>query len=202
MKRFLAALLVVAGAASPLCAASYKIDPDHSSINFTIAHLTISKVHGRFDKFSGTIEYEPGKMDAWKTEASIETASVNTSVEARDKHLRSPDFFNVEKFPVMTFKSTKISGVKDMKGKLTGDFTFLGVTKPVVLDVEGYGPVKDPWGNERVGATAKGKINRKDFGMVWNKSLDTGGLMIGDEVEIVLEIEAVKEKPKVAPAQK
>ena len=200
MKNILCSLLLVA-AAAPARASTYKIDPDHSSINFTIAHLTISRVHGRFDKFSGTIEYEPGKMDLWKTDASIETASINTSVEARDKHLRSPDFFNAEKFPVMTFKSMKVSDVKEMKGKLTGDFTMLGVTKPVTLEVEGYGPVKDPWGNERVGATAKGKINRKDFGMVWNKNLDTGGLMIGDEVEIVLEIEAVKEKPKEAPAK-
>jgi polyisoprenoid-binding protein YceI len=194
MKKWIMAALALAVLRAPLDAATYKIDPAHSSVNFQIAHLRISRVHGRFDRFSGSIEYVAGEPKLWKAEAVIETASINTNVEARDKHLRSPDFFNVEKFPSMTFKSTKVSGIKGMKGKLHGELTLLGVTKPVVLAIEGTGPVKDPWGGERLGATAKTKINRKDFGMVWNKALDTGGLMVGDEVEIVLEIECVAEK--------
>jgi polyisoprenoid-binding protein YceI len=186
------AVFLLSASALPLSAATYEIDPAHSAVTFQVAHLTISKVHGRFDRFSGSIEYTPGKPELWKTSASIETASINTNMEARDKHLRSADFFNVEKFPAMTFKSTKAAGVKGMAGKLLGELTLLGVTKPVVLEVQGHGPVKDPWGGERLGAVAKTTINRKDFGMVWNQVLDSGGVMIGDEVEVTLEIECVR----------
>ena len=193
MKRYLSAVLVLSALAMPLRAATYKIDPAHSAVTFRITHLTISRVQGRFDRFSGSIEYEAGKPKLWKAEASIETASVNTNSEKRDEHLRGANFFDVAKFPAMTFKSAKVSDLKGMKGKLHGELTLLGVAKPVVLDVEGSGPVKDPWGGERMGAVAKTRIKRKDFGMVWNKALDSGGLMIGDEVEIVLELECVLE---------
>ena len=193
-KKILSAALLLSWWGEPLCAATYKIDPTHSAVTFEISHLTISKVHGRFDRFAGSIDYEPGKPNLWKAQAAIDVASINTNVEARDKHLRSADFFNVEKFPSMIFKSTGVSKVRGMKGRLQGELTLLGVTKPVVLEVEGSGPVKDPWGDERLGAVARTKINRKDFGMVWNKTLDNGGLMIGEEVEIVLELECVKEK--------
>ena len=199
MKKCMAVVLFLAALSSQLSAATYKIDPAHSSVSFRIAHLAISKVHGGFDQFSGSIDYEPGKPQLWKAEASIDAASINTNVPDRDKHLRSADFFNVEKFPAITFKSTKVSGVKGMKGKLHGELTLLGVTKPVVLEVEGSGPIKDPWGSERLGAVATTTINRKDFGMVWNKVLDSGGVMIGDSVDIILEIECVKEKD--APAK-
>jgi len=203
MKKYVTAVLAIMGSVSQLSAATYTIDPAHSSIGFQIVHLAISKVHGGFDKFSGSIEYIPGKPQLWKAEASIDASSINTNEPTRDKHLRSADFFDVEKFPVLTFKSTKVSGLKGMKGKLHGELTMHGVTKPVVLDVEGSGPIKDPWGNERVAATATVRINRKDFGMVWNKVLDTGGVMIADEVAITLELEAVREKeavPAAAPA--
>lgn len=195
MNNLIGILILAAVSASPARAATYKIDAAHSAVTFRVAHLTISKVQGRFDRFSGSVDYEPGQPRLWKAEAVIETASVNTNVEKRDGHLRGPDFFNVEKFPTMTFKSTKAAGVKGMKGQLQGELTLLGVTKPVVLEVEGFGPVKDPQGNERLGATAKTRIQRKDFGMVFNHTLDTGGLMIGDEVEITLEIELVKDPP-------
>ena len=180
--------------AAPAGAASYKIDPAHSSVTFTVAHMAISKVHGRFDKFSGTLDYTPGETKTWKTEAVIETASINTSAADRDNHLRSPDFFNAGKFPAMTFKSVKVSGVKGMKGKVHGELTLMGVTRPVVLEVEASGPATDPWGNERLGAVATTVINRKDFGLVWNKVLETGGLLVGEKVNITLELEFVKEK--------
>jgi len=198
MKKYIFALLLPALLAQAE-AATYKIDEAHSAVTFKVAHMAISKVSGRFDKFSGTIEYTPGDTKNWKTEAVIEAASINTGVEARDKHLRSPDFFDAEKFPTLTFKTVKVTGYKNMKGKLHGELTMHGVTKPVVLDVEGSGPVKDPWGNERMAAVAKTTINRKDFGLGWNQVLETGGLLVGEKIEITLEIEAVKEKP--APAK-
>jgi polyisoprenoid-binding protein YceI len=199
MKKHLLAVLALAALAAPAAAELYKIDEAHSAVSFKVAHMAISKVSGRFDKFSGTIDYQPGDVKSWKTEAVIDVASINTGVEARDKHLRAPDFFDVEKFPTMTFKSVKVSGYKNMKGKLHGELTMRGVTKAVVLEVEGSGPVKDPWGNERVAAVAKTTINRKDFGLGWNQVLEAGGLLVGEKVEITIEIEAVKEKP--APAK-
>ena len=194
MKKNIYIALALAALAAPAGAASYKIDPAHSSVTFTVAHMAISKVHGRFDKFSGTLDYTPGETKTWKTEAVIETASINTSAADRDNHLRSPDFFNAEKFPAMTFKSVKVSGVKGMKGKVHGELTLMGVTRPVVLEVEASGPATDPWGNERLGAVATTVINRKDFGLVWNKVLETGGLLVGEKVNITLELEFVKEK--------
>lgn len=195
MKNYIYIALALAVLSAPAGAATYKIDPAHSSVTFTVAHLAISKVHGRFDKFSGTLDYTPGETKTWKTEAEIETSSINTGVEDRDKHLRSPDFFNAEKFPLMTFKSVKVSGVKGLKGKVHGELTLMGVTKPVVLTVEASGPATDPWGNERLGAAGTASINRKDFGLAWNKLLETGGLLVGEKVDIRLELEFVKEKP-------
>lgn len=200
MKKYILAVLALPVLLAQAQAATYKIDEAHSAVTFKVAHMAISKVSGRFDKFSGTIDYTPGDTKTWKTEATIDVNSVNTNVEARDKHLKSLDFFDAEKFPTMTFKSVKVTGYKNMKGKLQGDLTMHGVTKPVTLTVEGSGPVKDPWGNERVAAIAKTTINRKDFGLGWNKVLETGGLLVGEQVEITLEIEAVKEAP-AAPAQ-
>ena len=194
MKKNIYIALALAALAAPAGAASYKIDPAHSSVTFTVAHMAISKVHGRFDKFSGTLDYTPGETKTWKTEAVIETASINTSAADRDNHLRGPDFFNAEKFPAMTFKSVRVSGVKGMKGKVHGELTLMGVTRPVVLEVEASGPATDPWGNERLGAVATTVINRKDFGLVWNKVLETGGLLVGEKVNITLELEFVKEK--------
>lgn len=195
MKNYIYIALALAALSAPAGAATYKIDPAHSSVTFTVAHMGISKVHGRFDKFSGTLDYTPGETKTWKTEAEIETAGINTGVEDRDKHLRGPDFFNAEKFPIMTFKSVKVSGVKGLKGKVHGELTLMGVTKPVVLAVEASGPATDPWGNERMGAVATTAINRKDFGLAWNKLLETGGLLVGEKVDITLELEFVKEKP-------
>jgi polyisoprenoid-binding protein YceI len=199
MKKYIIAAVMLPALLAAGHAATYDIDAAHSGITFKVAHMAISKVNGRFDKFSGTIDYVPGDTKSWKTEVVIDVASINTNVEARDKHLRGPDFFDVEKFPTMTFKSTKVLSYKNMKGKLQGELTMHGVTKPVVLEVEGSGPAMDPWGGERMAAVAKATINRKDFGLTWNKALEAGGLLVGEKVEITLEIEAVKRKPE-APA--
>ncbi len=195
MKKYMHMELALAALPAPAGAATYKIDPAHSAVTFTVSHMAISKVHGRFDKFSGTVDYTPGEPKTWKTEAVIETGSINTGAEDRDKHLRGPDFFNAEKLPAMTFKSVKLSGVKGMKGKVHGELTLMGIARPVVLEVEASGPVTDPWGNERLGAVGRVSINRKDFGLMWNKALETGGLLVGERVDITLEIECVKEKP-------
>jgi polyisoprenoid-binding protein YceI len=173
---------------------TYEIDPQHSGVTFRVQHLVISKVTGHFDKFSGSIEYEKGKPKTWKADAAIDAASINTNVEARDKHLRSADFLDVEKFPQIAFKSTKVVAGKGETARLYGDLTIHGVTKPVVLALEIGGTAKDPWGNDRLGATATTKISRKDFGLTWNKALETGGVMVGDELEITLEVEGIAKK--------
>ena len=178
---------------SPAWAATYKIDKDHTTVGFKIRHL-FSKVQGRFDQFEGTIEYEPGKPETWKTEAVIQVASINTNVAKRDNHLRSKDFFDVEKFPTMAFKSTAVKG-----DQLEGVLSIHGVEKPVVLNLEVHGAGKDPWGNVRAGFTATTKINRKDFGLTWNEIVEGGQVLVGEEVEITLEVEGIEqEAPKPA----
>jgi polyisoprenoid-binding protein YceI len=195
MRKILALAAVLVVAAPALRAEVYEIDPAHSSLGFRVKHL-IGKVPGRFTKFAGTVSYEPGKPEGWKTEAKIDAASINTDNEKRDGHLKSPDFFDVAKCPEITFKSTKITDVKGETAKLLGDLTMHCVTKPVVLALEIGGTTKDPWGNARASWSATGTINRKDFGIVWNKALDSGGLMLGEDVAITLDIEAGVKPPE------
>lgn len=187
MKKILFAALALAltGAAE---AKTYEIDASHSDVSFKIKHLG-GKVRGRFDKLSGTFEYEKGKPKESKVEATIEAASINTNHAGRDKHLRNDEFFDVEKCPQITFKSTKVAGKK-----LHGDLTMHCVTKPVVLDLEIGEEVSDPWKNVKLSASASGTIKRKDFGIEWNKALDKGGFVLGDEVQIEIEIEAAPKK--------
>ncbi len=192
--RMILALAVVLSAAPALRAEVYIIDSGHSSVGFRVKHL-VGKVPGRFTKFEGTVTYEPGKPDTWKTEAKIAADSVNTDNEKRDGHLKTPDFFDTAKCPDITFKSTKVTDVKGETAKLHGDLTMHCVTKPVVLDLEIGGTTKDPWGNAKAGFTATGTLNRKDFGIVWNKTLDAGGLMLGEDISIALDVEAAA-KPK------
>lgn len=201
--RHLLAAAFIAVAASVVHADTYEIDGSHSEVGFKVKHL-VGRVPGRFKKFSATIEYTPGKPESWKVDAKIDPASIDTANEKRDGHLRSADFFDVEKFPEMSFKSTKVTDVKGDAAKLTGDLTMHGVTKSVTLDLEIGGTTKDPWGNAKAGFAAKGKINRKDFGIVWNKTLDTGGLMLGEDIDVSLEIEAqaVAAKPAEKKADK
>ena len=169
---------------------TYQIDPNHSAVGFRIRHL-VSKVPGRFTKFEGTFDYEAGKPASWKAWAKIDAASIDTNVAKRDDHLRSPDFFDVQKCPALEFKSTKVSAAKGDSARLHGDLTIHCVTKPVVLDLEIGGAAKDPWGQARAGATGRAKINRKDFGLTWNKALEAGGFLVGDEVEITIEVEGI-----------
>ena len=197
--RHLALALILAAAAVPVRSHTFEIDPVHSSVSFRIKHL-VGKVTGRFGKFSGTYALEPGKVSAWSASATIDPASIDTGIGKRDDHLRSADFFDVERCPAMGFKSSKVTAVKGNTAKLHGDLTMHCVTKPVVLDLEIGGTEKDPWGNTRSGASARTKLNRKDFGIVWNKTLDSGGLMLGEDVEVTLEIEGVvkQAEPKKA----
>ncbi len=174
-------------------ASTWTIDPDHSNIGFKVRHLMVSNVKGSFEKLTGTVEINDQDIAKSKVEVNIDTNSINTNVQKRDEHLRGADYFDVAKFPTMTFVSKKVATNGKDKLKVTGDLTLHGVTKTVVLDVEGpTKESKDPWGKIRKGATATTKINRKDFGLVWNAALETGGDAVGEEITITLEIEMIK----------
>lgn len=178
--------------AAARAADTYEIDPAHTSVQFSVRHMMISNVRGEFTKLSGKAVGDPAAPTAAVVEATIEAASIDTRNEKRDEHLRAPDFLDVAKFPTITFKSKSVA--KAGEGwKLTGDLTLHGVTKPVVLDVTNVtAPTKDPWGNMRIGATASTKINRQDFGIVFNKTLDGGGVLVGDEITITIDVEVMK----------
>jgi polyisoprenoid-binding protein YceI len=172
---------------------TWQIDPMHTSVEFTVRHMMISNVKGTFQKTTGTVTIDGNDPTTAKIDATIDASSINTRVERRDADLKSPDFLDVAKYPTITFKSTKVEAAGEGKWKVTGDLTLHGVTKPVVLDVEGTGtPIKDPFGNTRAGASATTKINRKDFGVAYNKALEAGGVVVGDEVSITIDVEAIK----------
>ncbi len=199
MRRIIATITSIITLALPalVLAASWNIDPDHSNIGFKVRHLMVSNVKGSFEKVSGAVDINDKDITKSKVEVTIDTASINTNVQKRDEHLRSADFLDVTKFPTMTFVSKKVAKAGKDKLKVTGDLTLHGVTKEVILDVEGPAKeIKDPWGNQRRGASATTKINRKDFGLVWNKALETGGVVVGDDVFITLEIEVIKAQAK------
>ena len=173
-------------------AITYTIDPAHSTAGFKVRHLMVSNVRGEFSKVTGTVVVDADAPENSRVDARIDASTIHTRDEQRDAHLKSADFLDVEKFPELTFVSKKING-RDGEWKVTGDLTIHGVTKEVTLDVEGPAPeVKDPWGNIKSGATATTKISRKDFGMVFNMALETGGVMVGDEVTISLELELLR----------
>ncbi len=176
-------------------AAEYMIDPDHSQVMFKVKHMGISTVTGRFDLFEGAYTLDRDNLENSKVETKIVANSVNTNKQKRDKHLRSEDFLDVEKYPEITFVSKEVKKGSDDNFTIVGDLTIHGVTKSVELDAvyEGHVP-KDPWGFDRTAFTASTKIDRKDFGLVWNDVLETGGLLVGDEVKIVLEIEGIKKQ--------
>lgn len=192
MNRKLLALtgLLVLGAAGLAEAATYTIDTAHSSVGFVARHMVVSKVRGHFGSFEGSFEFSEGKPETWSAQATIQTASVSTGNEKRDGHLKSPDFFAAEEFPTLSFQSKSV----EKQGEhylLRGEFTMRGVTKPIVLTLEYFGSVKDPWGNDRAGFSARGKVNRKDFGLNWNNLLETGGAVVSDEIEIEIEVEGI-----------
>ena len=197
MKRIMIAVSAIIMLVMPnvVLASTWNIDPDHSNIGFKIRHLMVANVKGNFVKFSGTVAINDNDITKSKVEVSIDTASINTNVQKRDAHLRSADFFDVAKYPTMTFISKKVVTSGKDHLQVTGDLTLHGITKEVVLDVEGLSrESKDPWGTMRKGATATTRINRKDFGLVWNQVLETGGVAVGEEVTITLEVEMVKNR--------
>lgn len=176
----------------------WDFDLSHSSINFHVRHLMVSKVHGRFATWSGKLELDDEDLTRSRVEVAIEAASIETKEEKRDAHLRSPDFLEVEKFPTITFKSTQITRDGDEEYTVVGDLTIHGVTRQVTLEVEAGGRVTDPWGGTRTGFSAKTSISRKDFGLTWNMALEAGGFLVGDKLDINLEIEAVRKSASAA----
>ena len=175
-------------------AATWKVDPVHTAIEFKVRHLMVSWVKGVFTNVSGTVDIDETNLAASNVKIQIETASIDTNNGKRDDHLRSPDFFEVAAFPTMTFVSKKVVVADGKPVKVIGDLTIRNVTKEVELDVEDFSQVvTDPWGNSRRGASASTEINRKDFGLTWNKALEAGGVVVGDEIRITLEVEMIKE---------
>jgi polyisoprenoid-binding protein YceI len=170
----------------------WQFDLAHSGISFWVRHLLVSKVRGSFTRFAGDLHFNEAVPAESHLEVQIEAASVDTHEAKRDEHLRSPDFFDAAKYPHLTFRSTRVEAAGSERYRVTGDLTIHGVTHEATLDVEYAGRVKDPWGGERAGFSARSTIDRKDFGIVFNQVLDAGGLALGDKVEIAIEIEAVK----------
>jgi polyisoprenoid-binding protein YceI len=171
---------------------TYTLDPVHSSVHFSVRHMMVSNVRGEFTKVSGKVLFDPDHPADASVEASIDVASINTREPQRDAHLKSADFLDVEKFPTITFSSKQVT-LHEGGAKITGDLTIHGVTHPITLDVEGSAQeVKDPWGNQRIGMSGTTKLSRKEFGLAWNTALETGGVLVGDEVKITIDVQAVR----------
>jgi len=194
--RTLVAILTLTLVFPVLAAAeTWMIDPAHTVSGFTVRHMMITNVTGVFEVTKGTIEYKPGEPGSIKADITIETKSVNTRISRRDDDLRSDNFFSAEKFPTLVFKSKRVQNVRADGFDLVGDLTIRDVTREVVLKVEGpTAPVRDPQGNRRVGANAATTINRKDFGITWHRAIEAGGVVVGDEVRINIDIEPVEKK--------
>lgn len=172
--------------------AVWNLDPNHTLAEFSVRHMMVTTVKGRFEKVSGTVHFDPQNPAASSVEAVIEAASINTGVHDRDNHLRSADFFDVAKYPQITFKSTNIQITGDNEGKITGDLTIHGITRPVTLEVEYFGENVNPYGHTVIGFSAATKINREDFDLTWNVALETGGVLVGKDIKISLDVEAIK----------
>jgi polyisoprenoid-binding protein YceI len=195
MSRSLIVLVLVIAAPIAASADTWQIDPGHSTVGFTVRHMTISSVRGQFDKFTGTITSKGSDPASVSIDVTIDTASIDTRSSDRDADLKSANFLDVAKYPTMTFKSKKIEAAGTGKWKVVGDLTLHGVTREVTLAVEGpTAPIKDPWGNTRAGASATTKISRKNFGLTWNKAIEAGGAVVGDEVSVSIDVEAIKKK--------
>ncbi|WP_421715773.1 YceI family protein [Arcobacter arenosus] len=176
-------------AAGALYAGTYNVDASHSNVGFKVKHLMISNVTGKFDKFSGSFEFDEKSGKVTSVDGTVEVASINTDNEKRDGHLKSADFFDAGKYPTITFKVNKIEDEKAY-----GKFTMRGVTKDVEFDIENTATVTDPWGNKRVGVEISGKVNRKDYGVNWNKALEAGGVVVDETVKIIVELEGIEAK--------
>lgn len=176
----------------------WEIDSSHSGISFSVRHMVIAKVRGQFTRWSGRIAIEDEDLSAATVEAVIDASSIDTGVADRDTHLKSADFFDVAQFPEITFKSRRVEKRSEQALRLTGDLTIRGVSREITLEVEYAGRTKDPWGNERAGFAAKTSIDRKDFGLRWNQVLEAGGALVGDQISIEIEVEAVKQSVPAA----
>ena len=175
-------------------AETWKLDPAHTGVHFKVRHLMVSNVRGEFENVSGKIVYDEQDLSRSSAEITIDAASINTRVAKRDDHLRSADFLDVANHPHLVFRSTKVEKAGAGKLRMTGDLTIRGVTREVVLEIEGpTAEIQDPQGNTRVGGSASTKINRSDFGLTWNKGIETGGVVVGKEVEVIIDIEIVRE---------
>src|SRR6266542_43385 len=177
----------------------WDIDTSHSAIHFWVRHMVISKVHGRFAKWSGAIELDEQDPSRSSVEVRIDAASIDTQVADRDAHLRSADFLDVARYPHLSFRSTRIEKI-GQGYRVTGELELHGIAREVTLDAEFAGTGKDPWGNERAGFSAKAALDRREFGLVWNAALEAGGVLVGEKVEIAIELEAVKKAVAAAPA--
>jgi polyisoprenoid-binding protein YceI len=194
MHRFtLIATAVVLALGSVAGAATFEIDPAHTSAEFAVRHLMVSKVRGHLGKVTGMINLDETDPTKSSVDATIDATGIDTREPKRDMHLKGPDFLDVSKYPTITFKSKKITRLSDTKFQVTGDLTLHGVTKEVVLDVEGSPkPFNDPMGNLRLGGAVATRLNRKDFGIAWNKALDGGGVVVGDDVDVTIDIEVIQ----------
>lgn len=192
---FFRSLLLLVLSSAPALAATYTIDAGHSRVGFSVSHMTISTVRGEFGTFSGTVEYDGKNIGATKVSGTVTVGSVDTRDVKRDEHLKSADFFDSVSFPEMKFVSRSVKNITATDFDLVGDLSIRGVTKEVTFKVKVFpADVTDPWGNVKTGTTATTTINRKDFGVNWSKTLDSGGLMVGDEVAIELNLELLKSK--------
>ena len=171
---------------------TWQIDPGHSEVGFAVKHLMISSVRGRFSGVKGTVVLDSEDLSRSSVEVEIDASTIDTREEKRDGHLRSPDFFDVEKYPTITFRSRRIEPQGGDRFRVTGDLTIRGVTREVVLDATEEGRGGDPWGGERVGFSATGKIDRREFGLTWNQALETGGVLVSNDIRLAIEAEAVK----------
>lgn len=192
---FVSCAVALAIASAPAAADEWVIDKAHSGAFFSVKHMMVTNVRGEFGGLSGTVHYDGKDVKSVKVEATIDAASINTREPKRDEHLRSADFFDVENYPTITFKSKSAAPAGEGKFKVVGDLTMRGVTKEVTLEVDGpTAPIQDPRGNTKIGATATTTLNRKDFGISWNKTLDAGGVVVGDEVKVTIELALAKKK--------
>ena len=172
---------------------AWQIDSAHSRVQFSVRHMMISTVRGRFNAFSGTVEFDEDNPTSSSVDVVIDVASIDTREQQRDDHLRSPDFFDAANFPDMMFKSKRIEQTGGKNGRMIGDLTIKDITKEVTLDVEYAGQAKSPWGTTSAGFAASGSIDRKDFGLNWNQVLETGGILVGDAIKIDIEVELIKQ---------
>lgn len=193
-KTFLTAITLVFAAAAVAQESTWALDDAHSSIGFKVKHLMVANVHGEFKDFDVSVDYNEDDISKSKVQVNINVASIDTENEKRDAHLRNADFFDVDNYPMMMFVSKKIMETTDGI-KMTGDLTIRGVTREVTLNVDELTPpIKDPWGGTRMGASATGTINRTDFGLKWNVPLETGGLLVGEDVKMIIELELIKQE--------